>query len=256
MRPWRVAQAAALGTSHLADSLPCQDSHLVDFVVADDRAKFLLIAVADGAGSALLSHLGSRAACTAAILHLKTNAELLKNADDAKECIRQGFAAALSEVEDLARREGVSSRELATTLLVAAIGEQHAIFGQVGDGAVVWGEPGVLRIVHWPEQEALNLTDFITSAPLSETLHIFVEHSPIRRVACMTDGLSPLLLDYRAKGPHAPAFENLFSTCLAAPDPSDLSDDLATFLDSPQVNNRTDDDKTLVLAVYDGECIA
>jgi hypothetical protein len=228
----------------------------VDFVLAGENgAKFLLIAVADGAGSAALSHLGSRTACTAAILHLKSSVESLSDPDTAAECVRQSFAAALRDVEELAQREGAPSRQLATTLLVAVVGEQYAAVGQVGDGAVVWGEPGALRIVHWPEQEALNITDFITSAPLAETLQISVERSTIRRIACMTDGLSPLLLDYRAKGPHAPAFENLFSTCSAAPDPSDLSDDLAKFLDSPQVNNRTDDDKTLVLAVYDGEYI-
>lgn len=253
MRPWRVAQAAALGTSHLADSVPCQDSHLVDFVVAGERAKWLLVAVADGAGSASLSHLGSRIACTTAILHLKSNADALANADTAGECVRQCFAAALREVEDLAEREGASVREFATTLQVAAIGDQHSVFGQVGDGAIVWGEPGELRVAHWPDQAALNLTDFITSAPLSETLHIAIASSMIRRVACMTDGLAPLLLDFRTKGPHGPAFERLFATCTAAPDPSDLSEDLAKFLDSPQVNHRTDDDKTLVLAVRDEE---
>ncbi|MCC6285553.1 MAG: protein phosphatase 2C domain-containing protein [Phycisphaerales bacterium] len=253
MRPWRIAQATTLGTSHLADSIACQDSHLVDFVVAGERAEWLLIAVADGAGSASQSHLGSRAACTAAILYLKSHSDALLNADTALECVRQCFAAALHDVEDLAEREGASLRDFATTLQVAAIGDQHAAFGQVGDGVVVWGEPGDLRVAHWPEQEALNLTDFITGAPLSETLHVAIVPSTIRRVACMTDGLAPLLLDFRAKGPHGPAFEKLFATCTAAPDPADLSEDLATFLDSPQVNHRTDDDKTLVLAVRDEE---
>lgn len=242
-----------MGTSHLADSVPCQDSHLVDFVVAGERAKWLLVAVADGAGSASLSHLGSRAACTTAILHLKSNVDALAKADTAEECVRQCFAAALREVEDLAQRERVAARELATTLQVAAIGDRYSAFGQVGDGAIVWGEPRGLRVAHWPDQEALNLTDFITSAPLTETLYIAIEPSAIRRVACMTDGLAPLLLDFRTKSPHGPAFERLFATCTAAPDPSDLSEDLAKFLDSPQVNHRTDDDKTLVLAVRDEE---
>lgn len=251
MQPWRVAQAAALGTSHLADSVPCQDSHLVDFVVAGERAKWLLVAVADGAGSASLSHLGSHIACTTAILYLKSHADTLANPVTAGECVRQCFAAALREVEGLAHREGASLREFATTLQVAAIGDQHSVFGQVGDGAIIWGEPGELRVAHWPDQAALNLTDFITSAPLSETLHVTIVPSAIRRVACMTDGLAPLLLDFRTKGPHSPAFERLFDTCMAAPIPSDLSEDLAKFLDSPQVNQRTDDDKTLVLAVRD-----
>lgn len=221
----------------------------MDFIIAGERASMLLVAVADGAGSASLSHLGSRAACTAAILHLKSNANALANVETAEECIRQCFDAALHEVQDLARQDGISLRELATTLQIAAIGEQHSVFGQVGDGAIVWGDPGNLRVVHWPDQAALNLTDFITSAPLTETLHITTVRIAIHRVACMTDGLSPILLDFRQKRPHGPAFESLFTTCLTAPDPSQLSEDLEDFLDSTQVNHRTDDDKTLVLAV-------
>jgi hypothetical protein len=256
MYPWRVAKAAAVGTSHLVDSVPCQDSHLVDFVVGDERAQWLLIAVADGAGSASLSHLGSHAACTSAILHLKKNAGLLSHSETAVECVRQCFLAALREVIDLAEKEATALRELATTLQVAAIGDTYSVFGQVGDGAIVWGEPGELRLARWPDQAALNLTDFITSAPLTDTLHIVSTSTSVRRVACMTDGLAPLLLDFRGKCPHAPAFERLFSTCTSAPDPSALSEDLATFLDSPHVNHRTDDDKTLVLAVRDGESYA
>jgi hypothetical protein len=225
----------------------------VDYLYSGERAEFLLIAVADGAGSASLSHLGSKAACEAAILALKQRGDILGDVHLAPECIKQCFDAAFCNVRDIALGERVPLGELATTLQIAAIGHEHSVFGQVGDGAIVWGDPGELRLVHWPEQEALNLTDFITSAPLSETLNIAVEQSSIRRVACMTDGLSPLLLDFRTRSPHAPAIERLFRACAAAPDSSDLSQDLEVFLHSTQVTNRTDDDTTLILAIRDEE---
>lgn len=251
MHPWRVAKAAGTGTSHSADSVPCQDSHLVDFVGDPGNVEFLLIAVADGAGSAKMSHEASKTACNAAISHLKFNPEALRDCGSMETCLRESFAIARQEIEDLAKREAIELRELATTLLVAAVGPEHAAFGQVGDGAVVWGDPGRLRLSVWPEQAALNLTDFLTSAPLEETLRLTVERSAVRRIACMTDGLAPILLDFKAKAPHAPIFERLFTTCQAAPDPSDLSEDLKRFLESDHVNDRTDDDKTLVLAVIE-----
>ncbi|MGA0525444.1 protein phosphatase 2C domain-containing protein, partial [Escherichia coli] len=59
-----------------------------------------------------------------------------------------------------------------------------------------------------------------------------------------------LALAFETKLPHQPFFEPMFSV-LRRTEPSDcegLSAQLGQFLNSPQVNERTDDDKTLVLA--------
>ena len=65
-----------------------------------------------------------------------------------------------------------------------------------------------------------------------------------------SDGLQRLALVYQSQTVHEPFFEPMFAelrnadlqTC------NSLSDQLARFLDSPKINERTDDDKTLVLA--------
>jgi hypothetical protein len=41
----------------------------------------------------------------------------------------------------------------------------------------------------------------------------------------------------------------LLGACLSSPDPAALNEDLRRFLNSGAVNERSDDDKTLVLAV-------
>ncbi len=233
----------------MADERPCQDAHLVDLVEDADGNQFLLVAVADGAGSARLSHIGSLAACTGAVLALKRDIAALTTADSAVDAIRRSFEAACSEVEDAAERMGVSSREMAATLLLAVVGPALSVYGQVGDGAVVIDNGRDLQLVHWQEQEALNLTDFIVVDSLNASLKINHFTEPVLRFACMTDGLTPLALDYREKRPHEPMLNRLFSACADAPDPASLNEDLRRFLDSAQVNERTDDDKTLVVAV-------
>lgn len=249
MLTWKVANASATGTSHVLDDLPCQDFHVVD---GDGSERLLLIAVADGAGSASLSDLGARTAASTAILALKKCAESIRDGDSARQAIEAAFVAARLAVEEQADLSEVAPRELATTLLVTVLGADLSVFGQVGDGAIVVGDFNALRVVHWPEQEALNVTDFIVGAPLQDTLTIVVENGAVHRVACMTDGITPLVLDQRTRRPHAPIMERLFSACADAPAEVDVNASLRAFLESDAVNERTDDDKTLVLAVCDG----
>lgn len=251
MSQWRIAQARSCGTSHLAESKPCQDFCLVDFVFAGEEPNCLLIAVADGAGSAAMSEIGSHVACSAGIRHLKSCSDQLHDLTNAEKIIRASFFEARRDVEEEATRQKVESREMATTLLLAVVTPDFAVFGQVGDGVVIYGEPGELHAAHWAEQEALNLTNFITGEPLDETLVVRLIREPIHRIMCSTDGLTQILLDYRAKVPHTPIAERLFSTCSSATDPLSLSEDLQKFLDSDVVNERTDDDKTLVIAILE-----
>jgi hypothetical protein len=62
--------------------------------------------------------------------------------------------------------------------------------------------------------------------------------------------LQRLALVYESKSAHNPFFLPMFSVLRkTAPDNLDsLSDQLAKFLNSPEVNERTDDDKSLILA--------
>jgi hypothetical protein len=65
----------------------------------------------------------------------------------------------------------------------------------------------------------------------------------------LTDGLQRLALDFTARTPHLPFFQPLFAALRAAPDVESLAGPFREFLDSQRINERTDDDKTLVLAI-------
>ncbi|MGL4552961.1 MAG: PP2C family serine/threonine-protein phosphatase, partial [Gemmataceae bacterium] len=61
------------------------------------------------------------------------------------------------------------------------------------------------------------------------------------------DGLQGLALHYATRTAHGPFFAPLFRALRGA-DPEELGDPMRAFLESPRVNGRTDDDKTLILA--------
>jgi hypothetical protein len=58
-----------------------------------------------------------------------------------------------------------------------------------------------------------------------------------------------LALDYAQSRVHAPFFRPMFDAVRKGPAGEAMQESLLAFLDSGRVNGRTDDDKTLVLAV-------
>jgi hypothetical protein len=70
---------------------------------------------------------------------------------------------------------------------------------------------------------------------------------PVDQVALFSDGLLTLALNVDENQPYAPFFTPLFAFAKEATDEAQATQALATFLDSERVNQRTHDDKTLVL---------
>jgi hypothetical protein len=73
----------------------------------------------------------------------------------------------------------------------------------------------------------------------------------VDKLALFSDGLQRLALHYESRTAYAPFFTPLFD-CLKSGSVRDcggLSDSLASFLNSKRVNQRTGDDKALIIAV-------
>lgn len=153
-----------------------------------------------------------------------------------------------------AEEQGYALRDLACPLNAAALLPDRQWFLQVEDGATViqpGGQPP--RVVFWPDNgEYANQTCFVTDVPDAH-IHVAAPQEKIERVSLVTDGLQTLALSLRDRAPHAPFFEPMFRTVEALEElgteaHTRLNRGLAAFLDSPAVNARTSDDKTLVLA--------
>jgi hypothetical protein len=166
--------------------------------------------------------------------------------------IRAWVSVAHSDVEQAATEHNVAPRELACTLLLAVLGPNNSAFAQIGDGVIVAGENDLLSHIFWPSSgEYQNTTFFLCEDKYAENLRVEIR-PPVQEAALLTDGLQMLALKYADQTVHAPFFAPMFNALRAADDFGALAGPLRAFLDSPQVNARTDDDKTLILATRVG----
>jgi hypothetical protein len=159
------------------------------------------------------------------------------------------FAAARERVLAVAADYEHEARDYASTLLVVVATPSATTVGQIGDGAIVVDD-GELRAATWPQQgEYANTTHFLVDGDALERL-VTAAGGPARSVAVLSDGLQSLALRYDTRAPYEPFFAPFFAYLASAPKPdAEVEEELRAYLDSPAVNARTDDDKSLVLAV-------
>jgi len=120
---------------------------------------------------------------------------------------------------------------------------------QVGDGAVIYqlGSDAVHTLSRFSTSEYINETSFLTSSNYLDDFYCSsINCEGITALAMMTDGLQMLALRILEKTAHAPFFRTMFQF---AGNPKSTDVELAQFLSSDRVCERTDDDKTLLLAV-------
>jgi hypothetical protein len=249
---WQVIGAAVQGLSHQKQGLPCQDA--LEFRCLPDGV--LLVALADGAGSAAHSELGARAAVQVAVDSLASSLESSQLTDCCEwvEVLYDTFESAREALIQLSEERDEPLRDFATTLTCLAATTDQLIVGQLGDGAVVArGADGVLGTVTTSQRgEYANETYFLTQEQALERVAIQVSNLPIQALAVMSDGLTRLALKRPTNEPHPPFFKPLFAYVEASVPSNDCaqaSEGLTAFLASPRVCERTDDDKALVLAL-------
>ena len=220
-------------------------------IVHDDC---LIIAVADGAGSAARADEGAQCAVEAAVAHLEAACAEGAPTDETAwhGAILATFSVARDAVLAHAEGAGASLRDYATTLTVVAATPDRFAVGQIGDGlAVVETGDGSIRLAVSPQRgEYANEVALLTMPDAIERAAIAVCTTPIRAVAVTTDGLLRLAARVPSYAPHAPFFRPLFAFAAEATDATVATRDLAAFLSSARVTQRTDDDTTLVLAAW------
>jgi hypothetical protein len=102
--------------------------------------------------------------------------------------------------------------------------------------------------------EYANMTNFVTDENAIELLAVRVLPALADRVAVFSDGIQRLALNMATNTAHTPFFTPFFTVLATATAAQEdyLQVELARFLQSPAVNERTDDDKTLALAYWVG----
>lgn len=251
---WRVVAGSAAGTSHIATGLPCQDSCWAQVDTPAGKTSVLSIFVADGAGSALHGGEGAELAIKAAAEFMQKQIALPEfglSDDFAVDCVM----AVRSVLFSAAVNAKVRARNFACTFLGIVSTNQGTLLMQIGDGGIVIDVGNGLEVPIVPMSgEYANMTHFITDEDAIDRLESRALNKPVLKAAAFSDGVQRLAIQMDTNTAHEPFFAPFFRILASATEEQEdqLQDALLRFLNSDAVNERTDDDKTLALAVLVG----
>jgi Protein phosphatase 2C len=251
---WRYVAASVIGTSHEKAGASCQDANECRIHTLPSGEKILAAVVADGAGSAACGAEGAKKTCGVLLDLIHQH---LCSGKGVEEITRDTATSWLAAIQNILDQEAKTAcrerRDFACTMLGLVVGDSCAACLQVGDGVMVVAdsEENAYGHVFWPDRgEYANTTHFVTEDDALEHLQFASIRRQIVEAALLTDGLQTVALNYQQQTAHEPFFRGLFAPLRTngANSPADLSASLAAFLSSARVNEKTDDDKTLVLA--------
>jgi hypothetical protein len=235
---WKLVFGSVQGTSHAQSGTQCQD-----YCAGNVSGATLVAACADGAGSAQLSALGAKASVDRFLEVACCNTK------PTREQVEIWVSSARERLLEMAAEHGSTPRQLACTFLAALIGEGWAAFAQIGDGVIVYDHSDGYAYAFWPDNgEYANTTHFLSEDEFRQHLNISIVDNNVNDVAIITDGLQMLALDIANATVYDRFFAPLFDAMRFGPDGCELKASLIAFMDSKRVNDRTDDDKTLLLA--------
>jgi hypothetical protein len=283
---WKAAVCSEIGTRHCHQDLPCQDYGQYVQV-----GSVLIGAVSDGAGSARHAEVGAKIAVETALSHLQAQIGLsadLKGQkakaafagfhsvrpedikiprledggrnqlpqfaeDEANRLFTSTMMAVVAALQNQADAEAYDLADLACTLLVFIATPDWLAAMQVGDGFIVVETSEVdLELLFRPSKgEYINETCFVTSPNALDQMQVRVCLERPQFVCAATDGLEKVAIRFQDWLPFSPFFQPLVA-CLQTT-PAEATAYLQSFLSSERLNARTDDDKTLLLGLYDQE---
>jgi len=238
---WRIYAASAIGKGHIDVGIPCQDAF--DHACGNGR---LVVVVCDGAGSAGRSEIGAKD-CANAISTFLATFEGSTAAACEQAVIAQAVELARTRIETHALELGLSTRELACTLVGAVLHESGGCLFHIGDGVGVAELEQGPPVVSLPENgEYANETYFVTNSDWREHLRMDSFSGRIRCLALMSDGAMPFA--FKRTALFAPFIDPVRSF-LTTVNESEGSEALQATLASEGTWKITSDDKTLLLVL-------
>ncbi|XEN35042.1 serine/threonine protein phosphatase PrpC (plasmid) [Ensifer sp. WSM1721] len=210
--------------------------------------------VADGAGSASHAGAGSKLVC---LSFFRACREFLIT-KPLEELVEEHVWSWLDGIREAlnakANAMALRPRDFASTMVAVVASPQTSIVIHIGDGAAVWKTAGSdeWEVPSWPYHgEYASTTAFVTDDPQPNLNYLRINEA-IDEFALFSDGIERLVLEHATRSAHAPFFNRMLaplkSSLLEGPDRV-LSAALKHYLDSPNVCERTDDDKSLILGV-------
>jgi len=247
---WKWAAASRRGTSHEKLNTKKQDAFRCVSAGVDRR--YLVALACDGAGSASHGGVGAMLTCRTISQSAKSLIDGQQRLPTAEE-IQEWVDATRDQIAAVAERAQLSSRDFATTLVGLVSDGSLTVSFHIGDGAVVVrsAEDGSWQAQSWPQHGEYASTTYFVTDDGGAQLRVLQCGDPIDRFALFTDGIERLALNFAAIEPHTPFFASMTEPVVKGEQVGfnvALSRQLAAYLSSDSINERTDDDKTLILA--------
>ncbi|MGM3307925.1 PP2C family serine/threonine-protein phosphatase [Anabaena sp. WFMT] len=253
---WKAIVRSATGTSHQEQKIPCQDYG--DYRIFND---VIVGAVADGAGSAKYSQIGSKLAvetvikCFADINEYphKLGFSQPLSQPEAKDFFAKIVNQVIAKLHNQADTKNYAVNDLACTLLVFIATPEWVATMQIGDGfIVVRSQDSEYQLLFEPDKgEFFNETTFITSANALDEMQVKVISGQQDFICASTDGLEKVAIRLSDWQPFPPFFKPFEEYLREINNPEDDDHYIIDFLNSERLNSRTDDDKTLLLCLFE-----
>jgi hypothetical protein len=251
MNSWTWAAASCRGTSHLKRNVRRQDAFSCSY--GTNEGKTLIAVVSDGAGSAVMGGEGASLICRTLMTQARQfDYSQLELPSD--ETLWEWINAARQRITQAAEARELKARDFAATVIFSISSGENTLVAHIGDGSAVarYEETNEWTALSWPSQgQYASSTFFVTDDP-EPKLIISRSNTPVSALAIFSDGVERLALDMAAQKPFKPFFDGMIRPIASAQaEGCDqiLSQQLSSYLNSDAVNARTDDDKTLILAV-------
>ncbi len=244
---WNIIQHAARGRSHEQSGQPCQDK-----TFALQQQGICVAALADGAGSAALSHYGAACAveyvCADVVGHFHEYMQMPETEELRKILLDKLLARLTEQAAEL----DCGLQALASTLLLAASDGEHCLVVHIGDGVIGMRRAGLLHVLSHPSNgEFSNTTTFITSPHAAADMRVL--RGPMEGIEAfvlMSDGTEASLYHRRSRT-LAPWLDRIIRISAFLP-PEQLKRQME--LSVEQVfRRRSADDCSLVLVLHEGE---
>ncbi|MBD2522585.1 protein phosphatase 2C domain-containing protein [Nostoc sp. FACHB-133] len=254
---WKAVARSEIGTSHQKQGIVCQDYG--NYRILDD---VIVGAVADGAGSAKHSDIGSRLAVETVLKCFSEINEFPQKEDyqplskeEAQKVFSEIVNKVITELQKQANEEDYSINDLACTLLVFLATPDYVAAMQIGDGfIVIRSQESEYQLLFQPDKgEFANETTFITSTNALKEMQVKVIPEKQEFICASTDGLEKVAIRLSDWQPFSPFFKPLEEYLHEPVNSEDEDKYLMEFLNSERLNSRTDDDKTLLLCLFDRE---
>lgn len=239
---WKIIQCAVQGRSHLKSNIPCQDK---TYSITDNDT--WVIALADGAGTAKLSHFGAETVTKHICSELSDKFDTYYNEDDGITVKRQIIGGLTETLIERAIELECDIKDLASTLLLVAVKDCRFIMVHIGDGVIGYLKNDDMRLGSAPiNGEFVNTTVFTTSSDAIVTMRLLKGAiDEIEGFVLMSDGTEVSLYDKKNRKP-AEILKKIMKTTMIVSSVA-VQEQLERSFKDVIVNTTTDDCSIVML---------